>query len=249
MHPTCYRCGLGFVSMTPFVEHRASCPSVGPSRGTRMKVKVAVARDVEPVPDSSVDKERPTRVAPNEDCATLEDSSGMRTIPFADSWSEQSSVTPTKPATSVTPRLPSPTPSAAVSSHTHSSSETIAWQPVLDERRDRVSRELDRPNACPPPRSSTAAESNESAPNATECSVVLPTLPPDPAAHRSDGSPRKHPVLSYHCRACLRDPCIEPVATICGHLFCHRCILEEMMSRMGCPVCGKTFLVKLHVEL
>lgn len=27
-----------------------------------------------------------------------------------------------------------------------------------------------------------------------------------------------------HCRICLRDPCEDMTATICGHLFCKRCV-------------------------
>ncbi|KZT07995.1 zf-PARP-domain-containing protein [Laetiporus sulphureus 93-53] len=27
---------------------------------------------------------------------------------------------------------------------------------------------------------------------------------------------------SWHCRSCLRDPCHQPTATTCGHVFCHR---------------------------
>ncbi len=28
--------------------------------------------------------------------------------------------------------------------------------------------------------------------------------------------------ISWHCQACLRQPCNDPVATSCGHVFCQR---------------------------
>ncbi|KAI0723724.1 hypothetical protein C8T65DRAFT_627192 [Cerioporus squamosus] len=55
--------------------------------------------------------------------------------------------------------------------------------------------------------------------------------------------------VSFHCRSCLRDPCVQPVATICGHIFCHRCIVQELSTKMCCPVCQKTFFIRLHVEV
>ncbi|KAL1937603.1 hypothetical protein VTO73DRAFT_12989 [Trametes versicolor] len=55
------------------------------------------------------------------------------------------------------------------------------------------------------------------------------------------------PLARWHCRSCLADPCINPVATICGHIFCHSCIMREIVSGMACPACRKVFLVKLDV--
>lgn len=54
--------------------------------------------------------------------------------------------------------------------------------------------------------------------------------------------------LSWHCRACLKDPCDQPTATMCGHIFCHSCILKELAVNMQCPVCRKVMLLRLHVE-
>lgn len=33
------------------------------------------------------------------------------------------------------------------------------------------------------------------------------------------------PTSSWHCRICLNDPCHQPVVTMCGHMFCSRCVL------------------------
>ncbi|KAI0070988.1 hypothetical protein K474DRAFT_1712839 [Panus rudis PR-1116 ss-1] len=52
--------------------------------------------------------------------------------------------------------------------------------------------------------------------------------------------------LRWHCRICLKDPA-EPTVTICGHLFCHGCIVQELASGMQCPVCKKVMLLRLHL--
>ncbi|KAI0711458.1 hypothetical protein C8Q76DRAFT_736694 [Earliella scabrosa] len=49
------------------------------------------------------------------------------------------------------------------------------------------------------------------------------------------------------CRLCSRR-CDTPVATPCGHLFCHRCIAAELMIRTKCPVCQDTILLKLATD-
>ncbi|KAI0351474.1 hypothetical protein OH77DRAFT_1429529 [Trametes cingulata] len=51
----------------------------------------------------------------------------------------------------------------------------------------------------------------------------------------------------WHCRSCLSDPCVKPVATVCGHIFCHRCIVRELESHGSCPVCQETYLLTLDV--
>lgn len=40
-----------------------------------------------------------------------------------------------------------------------------------------------------------------------------------------------------YCRVCLRDPCDDITATMCGHIFCNRCIIDAVMTRSACPVC------------
>ncbi|KAG1868463.1 hypothetical protein F4604DRAFT_911311 [Suillus subluteus] len=40
-----------------------------------------------------------------------------------------------------------------------------------------------------------------------------------------------------YCRVCLRDPCDDLTATMCGHVFCNRCIIDAVMARSACPVC------------
>lgn len=67
------------------------------------------------------------------------------------------------------------------------------------------------------------------------------------------------------CRVCLDGP-TDPVATMCGHVFCHRyveevlnlkficvfnsscrsCITREISNNLQCPVCKKVMLIRLH---
>ncbi|KAI0765246.1 hypothetical protein C8Q74DRAFT_1287144 [Fomes fomentarius] len=65
-----------------------------------------------------------------------------------------------------------------------------------------------------------------------------------------DGKPRILSPPSWQCRLCRRDPCDDIVATFCGHIFCHDCIVEKLATSLtGCPVCNTTFLVKLDVAV
>ena len=54
--------------------------------------------------------------------------------------------------------------------------------------------------------------------------------------------------VSFHCRSCLRDPCVEPVATVCGHLFCHRYALRRVsvVSISGIRVGVTDFWCAVH---
>ncbi|KAH9911805.1 uncharacterized protein B0H18DRAFT_1058858 [Fomitopsis serialis] len=51
---------------------------------------------------------------------------------------------------------------------------------------------------------------------------------------------------SWRCRSCGKDPCEDPTATQCGHIFCHSCIVKEIAENLQCPVCHKLFLLRLH---
>ncbi|KAH8998141.1 hypothetical protein EDB92DRAFT_1791956, partial [Lactarius akahatsu] len=54
-----------------------------------------------------------------------------------------------------------------------------------------------------------------------------------------------------YCRMCRRDPCRQPAATMCGHIFCHQCISSEVVKTSRCPVCEAPTLLysifKLHL--
>ncbi|CAA7269312.1 unnamed protein product [Cyclocybe aegerita] len=40
-----------------------------------------------------------------------------------------------------------------------------------------------------------------------------------------------------HCRGCLADECDDITATMCGHIFCNRCITDAVIKTSRCPVC------------
>ncbi|KAI0332621.1 hypothetical protein GY45DRAFT_459775 [Cubamyces sp. BRFM 1775] len=67
--------------------------------------------------------------------------------------------------------------------------------------------------------------------------------------HSSPQSTATAKRVSWHCRICLRDPCAEPAITACGHLFCQKCIVQEIDVKGVCPVCKKVILVKLDVAV
>ncbi|KAH9835429.1 uncharacterized protein C8Q71DRAFT_119544 [Rhodofomes roseus] len=82
------------------------------------------------------------------------------------------------------------------------------------------------------------------------------TSPPPLIAEVCSATVVEHPIvppapqsISWHCRICTRDPCDEPTATICGHVFCYQCIIREISEKMHCPVCGRLFLLRLHATI
>ncbi|KAK7683461.1 hypothetical protein QCA50_013294 [Cerrena zonata] len=51
---------------------------------------------------------------------------------------------------------------------------------------------------------------------------------------------------SFDCRVCGHCP-EEPVATMCGHLFCLRCLVQGLASTGRCPACDNVILLRLQV--
>ncbi|KAH9040547.1 hypothetical protein EDB84DRAFT_1476119, partial [Lactarius hengduanensis] len=58
-----------------------------------------------------------------------------------------------------------------------------------------------------------------------------------PAATQPTLPPQERFVSHVYCRMCRRDPCRQPAATMCGHIFCHQCISSEVVKTSRCPVC------------
>ncbi|GJE86459.1 Ring finger domain-containing protein [Phanerochaete sordida] len=48
------------------------------------------------------------------------------------------------------------------------------------------------------------------------------------------------------CKACTKSP-TSPIVTMCGHVFCHRCILNALTSTLSCPTCHRPIFVKLEL--
>ncbi|KXN86657.1 Zinc finger and BTB domain-containing protein 24 [Leucoagaricus sp. SymC.cos] len=48
---------------------------------------------------------------------------------------------------------------------------------------------------------------------------------------------------SLHCRACRRDTPDDITATMCGHVFCNRCIVDAVIKTSRCPFCSTPTLL------
>ncbi|KAI0064889.1 hypothetical protein BV25DRAFT_1822659 [Artomyces pyxidatus] len=59
-----------------------------------------------------------------------------------------------------------------------------------------------------------------------------------PAAARLARRTTKSTLSPFYCRVCRADPCVEITATVCGHVFCNSCIVQEVRQTARCPVCN-----------
>jgi len=82
---------------------------------------------------------------------------------------------------------------------------------------------------------------------ATSTRSPTPT-PSEPAASALPQGRSAASGPSWHCRSCGKDPCEDPTATQCGHIFCYKCIVKEIAQSMKCPVCNKLFLLRLQAS-
>ncbi|KAF9448582.1 hypothetical protein P691DRAFT_35477 [Macrolepiota fuliginosa MF-IS2] len=48
---------------------------------------------------------------------------------------------------------------------------------------------------------------------------------------------------SLHCRACRRETPDDITATMCGHVFCNRCIVDAVIKTSRCPFCSTPTLL------
>ncbi|KIK70264.1 hypothetical protein GYMLUDRAFT_80218 [Collybiopsis luxurians FD-317 M1] len=96
------------------------------------------------------------------------------------------------------------------------------FRPAVQQRI--VSKQL----ATPTPTLSTSVTSTS-----TDRSITEPSLSPATTVAS----------WGFHCRLCMQDPCTDCTATICGHLFCEKCITESVISSSKCPVCDNALLL------
>jgi hypothetical protein len=96
-----------------------------------------------------------------------------------------------------------------------------------------------------PSRPSSATSSCVNLPSVVTSSDSLPLQQDqnDRAEVPPSDSPSTNGQTPLYCRACLRDPCEDPTATMCGHIFCNRCIIDAVMARSACPVCSTPTLL------
>ncbi|KAJ7201700.1 hypothetical protein GGX14DRAFT_655895 [Mycena pura] len=55
--------------------------------------------------------------------------------------------------------------------------------------------------------------------------------------------------LALRCMRCHRVPCTDPTVTLCGHLYCSRCITEYLRINFACPKCSVTMFPSWLVVL
>lgn len=67
-----------------------------------------------------------------------------------------------------------------------------------------------------------------------------------PATQAASQTPLATSRVALTCKACMGNP-VTPVVTMCGHTFCHGCILKALASTLACPACYRPILVKLEV--
>ncbi|TFK83405.1 hypothetical protein K466DRAFT_263375 [Polyporus arcularius HHB13444] len=105
-----------------------------------------------------------------------------------------------------------------------------------------------------PPRhsasSSTCRPSKELPSGSLSHSISHNSAIANPGAFSMQAADSRLASISWHCRLCSRSPCEQPVATMCGHVFCKSCIMKEMEASPSscCPVCQRMFLLGLKVS-
>ncbi|KAF5340307.1 hypothetical protein D9611_007887 [Ephemerocybe angulata] len=86
----------------------------------------------------------------------------------------------------------------------------------------------------------TPSESNTS--SSSSGSPIKPLLYKPPTLATLGSSTRDAPVTALrpalYCRLCKADSCVDITATMCGHLFCNKCITGEALKTLKCPVCA-----------
>jgi Zinc finger, C3HC4 type (RING finger) len=80
---------------------------------------------------------------------------------------------------------------------------------------------------------------------------VLPPSSISPSVARAQRAITKSGAFRspFYCRVCQTDPCREITATVCGHLFCNACIMEEVRENARCPVCNAAVLLFALLKL
>ncbi|KAH9849552.1 hypothetical protein C2E23DRAFT_932911 [Lenzites betulinus] len=141
-------------------------------------------------------------------------------------------------------------------------SSTSASERILERVSRTASRVADTPVTRPLSRVSLLSASRQLAPSPsqkpsatavdrTPSSDSEGTVEAPPAMPKMKGVARAHGkagTVSWHCRSCMQDTCVAPTATMCGHIFCTACIIQELAKTGACPACGKLILLRLHVE-
>ncbi|KAI0341430.1 hypothetical protein BDW22DRAFT_1358973 [Trametopsis cervina] len=95
------------------------------------------------------------------------------------------------------------------------------------------------------PQNNTQDESEPVRDEASRTGGSASPLPSGPAD--IERSSQSSPPSRFVCRVCACEP-IDPTTTMCGHLFCHSCIVAEISKSLKCPVCHTVMLVRLRLD-
>ncbi|THH28550.1 hypothetical protein EUX98_g5639 [Antrodiella citrinella] len=87
----------------------------------------------------------------------------------------------------------------------------------------------------------------------TDIQQALPRSTPIPTAedlrqeaNKSAGPPA--PLMVMRCAWCKESPA-DPVLTMCGHMFCHGCLMPEVSKSLQCPSCKRPLFVRIDVPV
>ncbi|TCD63854.1 hypothetical protein EIP91_004868 [Steccherinum ochraceum] len=248
-HPVCAPCDVGFEDEPTYHAHVAKThpplyepsPTPIPDTPTPSVINLPLHTVTPPQPPPSW-----ARIQPESPV------SSASSLPPVDAITQRSrSPSNPSPPSSVAIRMPgspaaihvplcskSPTPrlrpdlsratTPSVSSDPGSSSEDVGS--VLSGETAVASPSPDIPPAIPPSCSRTTSCDNYSSHE-----QAAPSEPPSAS-----------PAASVPCRMCLQ-PSSDPIVTICGHVFCHKCIMTEIAKNLQCPVCKKIMFVRLDL--
>ncbi|KZT68419.1 hypothetical protein DAEQUDRAFT_334291 [Daedalea quercina L-15889] len=208
--------------------------------------------------DASSSAEQSTPKSSPVDTTTPMETPQIRTIhvPFSRPQIERpvSALSYASEHASVSQALPQPSPASTSQDVSHvASEEVLTSRTVPHAVRDVRSRSSSvvsgvgrrRDVSAPVSLSSVAASEASGSQKSSVMSQGTTVAPPKVTRL---AKPASSSTVSWHCRSCLKDPCDEPTATMCGHIFCHQCIVKELATSMACPVCKKMFLLRLFVE-
>ncbi|TBU35458.1 hypothetical protein BD311DRAFT_744016 [Dichomitus squalens] len=255
LHPTCHTCGLGFESLVTWATHKARCPP---------------PRDPQTVSNAQTGEEVQRESGRCSSISNTRDDDVVVTAPAPTAASNcEISVESLTIDTTVEQSSPLPSDSGTISVYA-SASSSISLHDTREPQATSIHignscvQALSRTHSLTADMFSTPFDGSHRA-TTGELSAITSEMsnPSDPQADsqtsgsvtnaltRSNESPRRSGAasnLSFHCRVCLKDHCRNPVATVCGHVFCQRCIIQELAIKGSCPVCQRTFFVKLKVN-
>ncbi|KAF8838950.1 hypothetical protein BDN67DRAFT_825592 [Paxillus ammoniavirescens] len=229
-HPTCAFCGVGMKNVDAMDEHVRAHHAAKP---------LVVPNDESPNGDNLIEPsdELSKQLSPKHECDAPANSSHDENeslssftspplVPFEHGSEEGRS----QPAVYHPGDPPLSAPTASVGDTNVRSSHLPSGQSIANVADVVVASNgspVRLPSSIPPePQELVQHPSNDVIPPVVTAEPSISTV-----AHR------------LHCRICQRDPCDDMMATICGHIFCKKCITQAVIAKSECPVCKSPTLL------